>query len=89
MIPKQVRLHERQDRALKDLAQRTGQSQSAVVRHALDLVILRGLEAPCDRSAWEEERRFIEERMKTVRVPPQKRSWTRDELHERKGFREE
>ncbi len=87
MIPKQVRLHERQDRALKELARRTGWSQSALVRHALDLLIVSGPDPPRDPSAWEESKRCIEERMRTVRVAPQKRSWTRDELHDRGRFR--
>lgn len=87
MVRKQVYIEERQDRSLKELAKRTGRTEADLVREAIDRIILTGPEPRANPAAWEEIKRFIEHRMRTVKVAPQKRSWTREDAYDRKVFR--
>ena len=88
MVRKHFHIEERQERALKELAAKTGRSEADLIREAIERIIAVNPQPIRDLSAWEESNRFVEERMKRLGdVPPQKRTWTREELYERKGFR--
>ena len=88
MVRKQIYIEERQERALKELANHTGRAEAELVREGIDRIIQVPPQRVLDHNAWEEEKRFIEERMKRLaNVPPQKRTWTREDLYDRKVLR--
>ena len=81
MVRKQVYVTKEQDRLLKRRAKALGVSEAAVVRQGIELAGKSSASFPFDRKAWEEEKRFIQKRMR-MRVPQTGRSWTREELYE-------
>lgn len=87
MVRKQVYIEERQERALKELAKKTGRAEAELIRDAIDRILAVTPQPTRDLSAWEEEKRFMRERMKRLKVPPQKRTWTREDAYDRKVFR--
>ena len=88
MVRKHFRIEERQERALKELAAKTGRSEADLIREAIERIILSGPEPRRDSKAWEEAVRFMEERIKRLGdVPQQKRTWTREDAHGRPGLR--
>ena len=88
MVRKHFRIEGRQERALKELAAKTGRSEADLIREAIDRIIAVNPQPIRDLSAWEESNRFVEERMKRLEdVPPQKRTWTRADAYDRKALR--
>jgi hypothetical protein len=81
-VRKQIYVETDQEELLKRLSKETGVSEAEIVRQAIDhhtrgLRLLRhGL------GAWEEERAFILQRMAQGPVSG-RRTWQREELHER------
>ncbi len=82
MVRKQVYIEQRQERVLKRLAEERGISEARLIREGIDGLLRGGTVRDLDRSAWEQERRFIARRERSSRVGTCRR-WTRDELYER------
>lgn len=81
MVRKQVYIEPRQETLLKRLVRETGVTEAQLIREAIDRHV--GSVSPlCDIHAWEEEQAFIDQLMKQGPIPG-KRSWQREELHER------
>ena len=79
MVRKHISLTAEDGRLLADTAKTLHVSESEVVRRGIGLV-----QADAERLAvWREELRFIAERQKLPTLPG-KRSWTRDELYDRR-----
>lgn len=81
MVRKQVYIEARQEELLKRRAKELGVSEAALIRQGIDQLTLSGASARPDLQAWEEEKAFIEERMR-MDVPQTGRMWTRDELYD-------
>jgi len=81
MVRKQVYITKEQDKLLKRRAKALGVSEAEVVRQGIGLASTSAGSFPFDRKAWEEEKRFIQKRMR-MRVPQTGRSWTREELYD-------
>lgn len=81
MIRKQVYIEPRHESLLKHLMRETGMSEAELIRESLDRQG-RIFHLPRDLRAWHEERAFI---VQLIEKGPAlgKRSWKRDELHER------
>ncbi|MBI3667898.1 MAG: hypothetical protein HY236_16980 [Acidobacteria bacterium] len=83
MVRKQFYIEQRQERQLKKLAKKTGMTEAAIIRRALDVQV-HGLEEAEDRvQAWQEERAFIESWMKKGPVEGGGRKWRREDLYDR------
>ncbi len=88
MIRKQVCLESYQDQLLKKRSKSTGVSEAELVRQALEAHLRDGVATGLDLSAWEEERKFIEQliiqRKTSGRKTDKKcgRNWQRDDLYE-------
>jgi hypothetical protein len=80
MIRKQVYIEPGQEDLLKRRSRELGVSEAALIRRGIDEVAHRSSSAAFDRTAWEEELAFMEERAR-MKVP-RPRSWTREELYE-------
>jgi hypothetical protein len=82
MKRKQIYVDPDQDRRLRALSRRQGKTESQVIREGIDCV----LKAPVPPSrkplAWKEARAFID-RLTALGPVKGKRTWTREELHER------
>jgi hypothetical protein len=85
MVRKQIYLEKGLDRALKEQAKRSGQSQAAVIRDSLKETLNLGGKRP-ELEAWLELRRFFEERsiLATKRAG---RRWKREDLYEERTAR--
>ena len=81
MVRKQVYITAEQNNALKRRAKALGVPEAEVVRQGIELASKSSGSFPFDRKAWEEEKRFIQKRMR-MRVPQTGRSWTREELYD-------
>ena len=87
MVRKQVYIQERHDHALKELSNHTGRAEAELIREAIERMIGVSAEPARDMSEWEAAVRFMEERARTVKVSPQARTWTREDLYDRKVLR--
>jgi hypothetical protein len=81
-VRKQVYIEADQDRLLSRLSEETGLSEAEIIRQAIDrhtrgVPLLRR-----DLAVWQEERAFIEQLLSQGRVDG-RRTWQREELHER------
>lgn len=81
MVRKQVYIEPRQDELLKRRAKELGVTEAELIRRAIDQAMRVSAALPPDQQAWEEEKAFIEERMR-MDVPQTGRTWTRDELYD-------
>ena len=81
MVRKQVYITAEQEKLLKRRAKALGVSEAEIVRRGIALASTTAASLPFDRGAWEEEKRFIQKRMR-MRVPQTGRSWTREELYD-------
>ncbi len=88
MIRKQVYLESYQDQLLKKKSKLTGVSEAELVRQALEAHLHDGVAAGLVLSAWEEEKRFIEQLIRQRKASGRKankqggRTWQRDDLYE-------
>jgi len=82
MKRKQIYIHPDQDRRLRDLARRQGESESQLIRQGIDRVLNSPLPRSPDPEAWARQRRFIDALIRSGPVKG-KRTWTREEIHER------
>jgi hypothetical protein len=88
MIRKQIYLESHQDQFLKKRSKSTGISEAELIREALDAHLYGGVANGLDLSAWEEEKKFIEQLIserKDSNGEANKqhgRSWKRDDLYE-------
>ncbi len=81
MIRKQIYVEPEQETRLKERAQKSGISESELIREGIDRVLDTPIELPRNLKAWEEAKKFMLERMK-MDVPQTGRTWTRDELYD-------
>lgn len=80
LVRKQIYLDRRLDQLLKQHAEQTGQTQSAIIRQAIeDLLQSEPTEAI---AAWEELKAFYLERQRLA-TEVRKRDWTREDLYDR------
>jgi hypothetical protein len=88
VIRKQVYLEAYQDQLLKQKSKSTGVSEAELVRQALEAHLYDGAAAGLDLSAWEEEKKFIEQLIGQRKASGRKankqggRAWRRDDLYE-------
>jgi hypothetical protein len=82
MLRKQVYIAPEQEVALKNLSAETGLSEAELIRQALDRQAIALRTPRRDLRFWYEERRFITEWVAQGTFEG-KRTWTREELHER------
>jgi len=79
MKRKQFYLRPEQDRRLRVLSRHRGTTESELVREGVDRVLA---EPPLDHAAWERELAFIDSLIAKGPIKG-KRTWKRDDLHER------
>jgi hypothetical protein len=82
MKRKQIYVEREQDHRLRILAQSRGTTESELVRNGLDWVLRSPLPQKLEHAAWVRRRRFIESMIRRGPVRG-KRTWTREEAHER------
>ena len=82
MVRKQVYLRPDQEQGLRARARRRGKSEAEIVREAVDQY-LEEVELDDRDLAWAEFMAWTRERAAQLPAVPGKRTWTRDELHER------
>ena len=82
MVRKQVYLESEQEVLLKRLASESGQSETELIRQAIDRQMLALRRPRRDLKAWEAERAFLQ-RLIEQPAPVVPRRWTRDELYDR------
>jgi len=81
LVRKQVYIERRQEELLKRQARELGVSEAELIRRGIDLLASTAPSLTAKQQAWEEEKAFIQERMR-MKVPQTGRTWTRDELYE-------
>ncbi len=81
MVRKQVYIEPRQEASLRRRAKELGISQAELLRRCIDQMGTAPMTLPCDKTAWEDAKVYIEERM-TIEAPQTSRTWTRDELYD-------
>jgi len=83
-VRKQVYIEPRQDLVLKRLAKEQGVTEAEVIRRAIDRQtrVLRFPLPRRDLAAWEAERAYLQRLMEQGAVRG-KRTWNREDLHER------
>ena len=82
MIRKQVYIEPRQEELLKRRSRELGISEAELIRRGIDQIAHLPLVALTpSQQAWEEEKTFIQQRMR-MNVPQTGRTWTRDELYD-------
>ena len=84
LIRKQFYISNRQEDLLKKKASELGITEAEIVREALDAHLEKMYLTKENPSSWQEERRFIQERISEAN-PQQhrKRDWKRDDLYDR------
>lgn len=82
MKRKQIYLEPDQGRRLRVLARRRGQTESQLIRDGIDRLFEEPLAQTLDHQAWVRQRRFIDSLIRK-RALKGKRTWTRDDAHER------
>ena len=81
LVRKQIYIEDLQNQRLKSRAKARRVSEAKVIRHAIDVELATTSHGAPDKTAWEREKAFIQERMKHPVKPASKR-WTRDEVYE-------
>lgn len=81
-VRKQVYIEPYQDKLLKRLAGETGMSEAEIIRQAIDSHTRLFRVRQRDVAAWEAERAFITHLIELGPVPG-RRTWRREDLHER------
>ena len=81
-VRKQVYIEADQDRLLARLSEETGLSEAEIIRQAIDRHTRGAPLLRRDLAVWQEERAFIEQLLSQGRVDG-RRTWQREELHER------
>lgn len=82
MIRKQIYLEHQQERRLKQLAKKLGQSEAELIRQAIDQGLAANATLPVqDLEAWEQEKAFICTLM-AQKPSRRRRRWTREDLYE-------
>ena len=82
MVRKQIYIERRQEKALKQLARRSGKTEAEVIRQALDEHTRNQAEREQRLAAWRELRSSMEERLNLAPVSG-KRNWRREDLYDR------
>jgi len=85
MIRKQIYIKPEQEAQLKRLSDQTGEAEAEIIRRAIDQQ-MSGVSPRRDFRAWQEEKAFIQAMLKQPPVPG-KRTWSREELHDRENLR--
>ena len=81
-VRKQVYIDPRQEQTLKRLSRLRGIPEAEIIRRAID-EYTRVVRLPArDLAVWEQERAFIQRLIEAGPVPG-RRTWTREDLHER------
>lgn len=80
-IRKQIYIEPRQEHRLKEIAQQAGVSEAEIIRQAIDLHLGQITPSQTNLTAWEAERKFIED-IKTRPAQPGGRDWQREDLYE-------
>lgn len=81
-VRKQIYLDLHHAQFLKRLAHDLGVSEAALIRQAVDQQAAHLAPLRRDPAAWQQERAFIERLIQEGAIPG-RRTWKRDELHER------
>ncbi|PTL37009.1 hypothetical protein CLG94_01725 [Candidatus Methylomirabilis limnetica] len=81
-VRKQIYLDPHHAQLLKQLARDLGVSEAALIRQAVDQQAAHLTPLRRDPAAWQQERAFIERLIQDGTVPG-RRTWKRDDLHER------
>ncbi len=81
LVRKQVYIEQRQEELLKRQARELGVSEAELIRRGIDLLASTEPSLTAKQQDWEEEKAFIQERIR-MEVPQTGRAWTRDELYE-------
>lgn len=81
MVRKQIYIEPGQEKMLKRLVRETGVTEAQLIREAIDRHV-GSVFSVRDIHAWEKEQAFIAQLMEQEPIPG-KRSWQREELHER------
>lgn len=81
LVRKQIYIEDLQNRRLKSRARARRVSEAEIIRHAIDIELASTTHKTPDMTAWEEEKAFMQERMRHPVKPVSKR-WTREELYE-------
>ncbi len=81
-VRKQVYIESHQEDTLKRLAGETGMSEAEVIRQAIDRYTRSSRLPKHDLNAWDRERAFIA-RLIQQGSAPGRRTWGREDLHER------
>ena len=84
MIRKQVYIEARQEAMLKRLARTQGVSEAELIRQAIDRQVSSGHVLPSEGAAWEDAHRFMLELRNRGPIADRGRTWTRDELYEKR-----
>jgi hypothetical protein len=79
MVRKQIYITEKQDKKLKQAAERLSTTEADIVRRGIELMTQE--ETLSRAEAWAEELAFMKERAK-IKVPYAPRTWTREELYD-------
>jgi hypothetical protein len=88
MIRKQVYIESYQDQLLKKKSKSSGISEAELVREALEAHLYGGVAKGLDLSAWDEEKKFIEQLIRQRKDSGRKanenheRTWKREGLYE-------
>lgn len=81
-VRKQIYIEPHQDTLLKQLPKEIGVTEAEIIRRAIDRQTRMLRFSGRDLTAWEEERAFILRLIQQGPVPG-RRTWQREELHER------
>ena len=81
-VRKQIYFDPHHAQFLKQMARDLGVSEAAIIRQAVDQQAAHLAPLRHDQAAWQQERAFIERLIQEGTVPG-RRTWERDELHER------
>jgi hypothetical protein len=81
MVRKQVYIKPEQEALIKRRSKELGVTEAEIIRRGIDLAAHGSQVWFPDKSAWEEAKVVIEERMR-MKVPQTGRGWTRDELYD-------
>jgi len=88
LVRKQVYIEPRHEDFLKRAAAETGLSEAEIIRQAIDLWQEQIADRRRVRQLWAQERAFIES-WAALGVVPGGRSWTRDELYDKRVGQDE
>ena len=81
MKRKQIYIAVGQDRGLRALAKRRGQTESELIREGIDKVLIVPLQPRLDTDAWKEALASID-RLINLGPVKGKRTWTREEIYD-------